>query len=83
MLSSAHILAMDTKNLFDVVDSIRARFPHVKYAPEAIPSEVLNKSVEAPTAGIYDNQAAIQEQLKIVEDSTVDSSFTSQKILSN
>jgi hypothetical protein len=31
MLSSAHILAMDTKNLLDVCDSIRARFPHITY----------------------------------------------------
>lgn len=31
MLSAAHILAMDTKNLLDVCDSIRARFPQVVY----------------------------------------------------
>jgi Focal adhesion targeting region len=30
MLSCAHILAMDTKNLLDVCDSIRQRFPHIK-----------------------------------------------------
>lgn len=29
MLSSAHILAMDTKNLLDVCDSIRQRFPNI------------------------------------------------------
>ena len=29
MLSAAHILAMDTKNLLDVCDSIRQRFPNV------------------------------------------------------
>lgn len=29
MLSAAHILAMDAKNLLDVIDSIRIRFPHV------------------------------------------------------
>lgn len=33
MLSSAHILAMDTKNLLDVVDSIRIRFPNVVLSP--------------------------------------------------
>lgn len=32
MLSSAHILAMDTKNLLDVVDSIRVRYPHIAYS---------------------------------------------------
>jgi hypothetical protein len=31
MLSSAHVLAMDTKNLLDVCDSIRARFPDIEY----------------------------------------------------
>lgn len=31
MLSSAHVLAMDTKNLLDVCDSIRARFPEIQY----------------------------------------------------
>lgn len=29
MLSAAHILAMDAKNLLDVVDSVRIRFPQV------------------------------------------------------
>ncbi len=29
MLSSAHVLAMDAKNLLDVVDSIRVRYPRV------------------------------------------------------
>lgn len=30
MLSAAHILAMDAKNLLDVVDSIRTRYPHIQ-----------------------------------------------------
>ncbi|XP_058790088.1 focal adhesion kinase 1 [Phymastichus coffea] len=29
MLSAAHILAMDAKNLLDVIDSVRIRFPYV------------------------------------------------------
>lgn len=29
MLSAAHVLAMDAKNLLDVVDSIRMRYPDV------------------------------------------------------
>ena len=29
MLSSAHILAMDAKNLLDVIDSIRINYPNV------------------------------------------------------
>lgn len=29
MLGAAHVLAMDSKNLLDVVDSIRLRYPHL------------------------------------------------------
>lgn len=29
MLSAGHILAMDAKNLLDVVDHVRIRHPHV------------------------------------------------------
>lgn len=28
MLGAAHVLAMDSKNLLDVVDAIRTRYPH-------------------------------------------------------
>lgn len=115
MLSSAHILAMDTKNLLDVCDSIRARYPNVKCdLPEGsspdnarLPQQQLQSPLQqdvyenvsstgvveqiyhnqAPPTdiGIYDNQSAIQEQLKIVEEPTspVESQFNSQKILSN
>ena len=128
MLSSAHILAMDTKNLLDVCDSIRARYPHVKYEVPQLSEDQQNvrlpqqastqmtlqqspiqqevyenvsssERIEVteqlycnqnpPTeVGIYDNQAAIQEQLKIVEEpisptTSVDSQYNSQKILSN
>lgn len=30
MLSSGHVLAMDAKNLLDVVDSIRMQYPEVE-----------------------------------------------------
>lgn len=127
MLSSAHILAMDTKNLLDVCDSIRARYPHVKYEAPQVSDDQQNVILPQPSsiqlnlqqspvrqevyenisskerievteqlycnqnpptdAGIYDNQAAIQEQLKIVEEpispTSVDSQYNSQKILSN
>lgn len=29
MLGAAHVLAMDSKNLLDVVDTIRVRYPHI------------------------------------------------------
>lgn len=129
MLSSAHILAMDTKNLLDVCDSIRTRYPHVKYEVPPmsedqqnvrLPHQSLTQTTlqqspiheqevyenvsnterievteqlycnpNPPTdIGIYDNQAAIQEQLKIVEEpisptTSVDSQYNSQKILIN
>lgn len=118
---------MDTKNLLDVCDSIRARYPNVKCdfsdirasqeeqnarLPQQLTTQLqlqepsmqevyenvsglerveiteqLYSNQTPPTdIGIYDNQAAIQEQLKIVEEPTsptsVDSQF-SQKILSN
>lgn len=45
MLSSAHVLAMDTKNLLDVCDSIRARYPDVVYQ---LPDPNISPSVELP-----------------------------------
>lgn len=35
MLSAAHVLAMDAKNLLDVIDSIRSRFPNLFIAAES------------------------------------------------
>lgn len=29
MLGAAHVLAMDSKNLLDVIDTIRIRYPHI------------------------------------------------------
>lgn len=34
MLSAAHVLAMDAKNLLDVVDSVRIRYPDLFMAEE-------------------------------------------------
>jgi len=44
MLSAAHVLAMDAKNLFDVVDSIRQRYHHLFPPPAAkrIPKAIWN-----------------------------------------
>ncbi|XP_055538905.1 uncharacterized protein LOC129726199 isoform X6 [Wyeomyia smithii] len=46
MLSAAHVLAMDAKNLLDVVDSIRVRFPNL----------VLTKQPSLPTSPIQKQQ---------------------------
>lgn len=160
MLSAAHILAMDTKNLLDVCDSIRIRYPNVKLellqeplirtipisqsmeqnidqlpqyhqqqkqlphddsqfyqqqqndcyenvttmqqlenqeqlysnqanqGPTTQPEFTINNNSSTSEAGIYDNDCAITETLKIVEDPsdtcTTSASFLpSQKILSN
>lgn len=114
MLSSSHVLAMDTKNLLDVCDSIRTRFPDVKYELSDVPStsnqpeektiqhkiqthieqnvteQIYSNQAPLSDVGIYDNQAAIQEQLQIIEEpsspsqlSGTDSQFNNQKILSN
>lgn len=34
MLSAAHVLAMDAKNLLDVVDSVRIRYPDLFMAED-------------------------------------------------
>lgn len=43
MLGAAHVLAMDSKNLLDVVDTIRIRYPHInkqfQKLQETTPSE--------------------------------------------
>lgn len=44
MLAAAHALAMDAKNLLDVVDSVRIRYPNV------FKSEKLNSSCQASTS---------------------------------
>lgn len=40
MLSAAHILAMDAKNLLDVIDSIRIRYPDIFYAKPSSNSQI-------------------------------------------
>lgn len=43
MLGAAHVLAMDSKNLLDVVDAIRIRYPHINkqfQKLQEVPSEV-------------------------------------------
>lgn len=89
MLSSAHILAMDTKNLLDVCDSIRARFPvkdefpDISFENKEEKQEQIYCNQVPPTIGIYDNQATIQEQLKIIEEPPESPQNNNQKVLSN
>ncbi|XP_020798400.1 focal adhesion kinase 1 isoform X2 [Drosophila serrata] len=46
MLSAAHVLAMDAKNLFDVVDSIRQRYQHVFPSP-SVPRDSTTTSLSS------------------------------------
>jgi hypothetical protein len=46
MLSAAHVLAMDAKNLLDVIDSIRMRYPDVNtYICTGIPVRTVENDV--------------------------------------
>lgn len=49
MLGAAHVLAMDAKNLLDVVDSIRIRFPNVDQFICAGGQLTLTENAESPT----------------------------------
>lgn len=50
MLSAAHVLAMDAKNLLDVVDSIRIRYPEVDAIICSPPDGQLTEEVVEPNA---------------------------------
>lgn len=67
MLSAAHVLAMDAKNLLDVVDSIRVRYPElfVSNTPSHDPSVVGRSQIDAhqfSTPSIDDNFEMSQQQ---------------------
>lgn len=52
MLSSAHVLAMDAKNLLDVVDSLRKRYPEL-FAANASPQQhVPADKIQTPIAPV-------------------------------
>jgi focal adhesion kinase 1 len=77
MLSSAHVLAMDTKNLLDVVDSIRLRYPNVAYSSIVHDIFKTNSSPKSHAAELPQNiqqsniiqeqQQKFQEQLEYYE----------------
>lgn len=49
MLSSAHVLAMDAKNLLDVVDSVRIRYPEVDKMIKTKGGNI-SETVQTPTS---------------------------------
>ncbi|XP_062559415.1 uncharacterized protein LOC134224153 [Armigeres subalbatus] len=53
MLSAAHVLAMDAKNLLDVVDSIRVRFPNLVFPKQpSLPTSPIQKQPPAMTCSL-------------------------------
>ncbi|EGI67695.1 Focal adhesion kinase 1 [Acromyrmex echinatior] len=61
MLSAAHILAMDAKNLLDVIDSIRIRYPYVDSQICQRQSNVVNRTREStPENRIRSSQSGEQ-----------------------
>ncbi|KYN12384.1 Focal adhesion kinase 1 [Trachymyrmex cornetzi] len=61
MLSAAHILAMDAKNLLDVIDSIRIRYPYVDSQICQRQSNVVNRTQEStPENRIRSSQSGEQ-----------------------
>ncbi|XP_029165967.1 uncharacterized protein LOC114936820 isoform X2 [Nylanderia fulva] len=61
MLSAAHILAMDAKNLLDVIDSIRIRYPYVDNQICQKQNDVVNRTREStPENRIRSSQSGEQ-----------------------
>lgn len=76
MLSAAHILAMDAKNLFDVVDSIRNRYQHIlnsqlacklqsSGAPSSSSLSDVDSANEVCDVDLYDNEVLKTQHMQI------------------
>lgn len=67
MLSAAHILAMDAKNLFDVVDSIRNRYQHIqcKILTSGSPGSSVLSDVSSVNVDLYNNENLKTQHLQI------------------
>lgn len=63
MLSAAHVLAMDAKNLLDVIDSIRSRFPnlfHISSESRSNKSTPTNSATSSPSRKIKPQSHQLQ-----------------------
>lgn len=84
MLSAAHVLAMDAKNLLDVVDSIRARFPAIDAkqntvkipSPQHQSSNSEPDSVCSPNLCVEENYQNINPLQKLLSHSSPPTSLT-------
>ena len=67
MLSSAHVLAMDAKNLLDVVDNVRVRYPHINrhcIRQQHYPSQgSLSSHHESSSSGASSNASSLEKPL--------------------
>ena len=65
MLSSAHVLAMDAKNLLDVVDNVRVRYPHINrhcIRQQHFPSQgSLSSHHESSSSGASSNASSLEK----------------------
>lgn len=59
MLSAAHALAMDAKNLLDVVDSIRIRYPEINDKLTAFFSESILQEIAHPEAAAVVDEVTV------------------------
>lgn len=62
MLSAAHILAMDTKNLLDVCDSIRQRFPNYSMDAAQTNSPIVDQNAFLPQPHQSPKKMPLQQQ---------------------
>lgn len=94
MLSAAHVLAMDAKNLLDVVDSIRTRFPAIDSKQQNLvkipspqhsePEPVCSPNLSNPVEENYQNINPLQKLLSHSSPPTsLTQSYGEQQLYSN
>lgn len=94
MLSAAHVLAMDAKNLLDVVDSIRTRFPAIDSKQQnsvkipspqhSEPESVCSPNLSNPVEENYQNINPLQKLLSHSSPPTsLTQSYGEQQLYSN
>lgn len=77
MLACAHVLAMDAKNLLDVVDSIRVRYPdlvlpaHLQPQPQSLTSPITS----TPGSNINASHSSTSITTSVVASTTMNNSF--------
>lgn len=73
MLAAAHVLAMDAKNLLDVVDSIRVRYPTLFQRQSSVPGSPTQRQQQAAAT------AATTTTSNVIHPSNVSLAFSQQQ----